>query len=66
MYVSVRDAVLKEAGYGSIAEGLRDLKLDSVELEFYRDYSVFPADSWERTSGRNYGHREFLLERVSS
>jgi sugar phosphate isomerase/epimerase len=48
MYVSVRDAVLREAGYGSIAEGLSDLKLDSVELEFYRDYSVFPADSWER------------------
>jgi len=48
MYVSVREAMLKSAGYASISEGLSDLELDNVEVEFLRDYSVYATDSWKR------------------
>ena len=48
MYVSVREDILKAAGYGSISEGLPDLELDNVEVEFSRDYSVYATDSWNR------------------
>ncbi|MDO9541290.1 MAG: hypothetical protein Q7J98_03090 [Kiritimatiellia bacterium] len=50
MYVSIRDDVLRQAGYASIAEGLKDLKLDSVEVEFFRDYSVWSPTEWNKTS----------------
>lgn len=48
MYVSVREAVLQNAGYASMAEGLKDLGLDSVEAEFFRDYTVWSPDGWNR------------------
>ena len=48
MYVSVREVTLQQAGYGSIAEGLNDLKLDSVEVEFFRDYSVWDTAGWNK------------------
>lgn len=48
MYVSVREAVLSSAGYDSIREGLSDLGLDSVEVEFLRDYSVYSPESWDK------------------
>jgi len=50
MYVSVREDVLRQAGYGSIAEGLKDLKLDSVEVEFFHDYSVWDTAGWKKVS----------------
>lgn len=48
MYVSVREAILQAVGYESIVEGLADTGLDSVEVEYFRDYSVFSPDSWEK------------------
>ncbi len=48
MYVSIREAVLNGAGYDSIREGLSDLGLDSVEVEFFRDYSVYSPESWDK------------------
>lgn len=50
MYVSIRDDVIRQAGYASIAEGLDDLKLDSVEVEFFRDYSVWDTSGWNKIS----------------
>ena len=50
MYVSVRDDVLKQAGYGSIAEGLKDMQLDSVEVEFFHDYTVWDTTGWNKIS----------------
>jgi sugar phosphate isomerase/epimerase len=48
MYVSIREDVLRIAGCGSIAEGLKDLNLDSVEMEFFRDYTVYESGSWQK------------------
>ena len=48
MYVSIREDILKAAGYGSIAAGLKDLGLDSVEAEFFRDYTIYAPGSWEK------------------
>ncbi|MFH0797067.1 MAG: sugar phosphate isomerase/epimerase family protein [Candidatus Omnitrophota bacterium] len=48
MYVSVREAILQQAGYSSIAEGLKDLGLDSVEAEFFRDYTIYAPGSWQK------------------
>ena len=48
MYVSIREASLKGADYKSITEGLKALGLDTVELEFYRDYTVWAPDRWEK------------------
>jgi len=50
MYVAVREDVLRLAGYASIAEGLNDLKLDSVEVEFFRDYTVWDTAGWNKVS----------------
>ncbi|MFA7160864.1 MAG: sugar phosphate isomerase/epimerase family protein [Kiritimatiellia bacterium] len=50
MFISVRDDVLRLAGYGSIAEGLKDLNLDSVEVEFFRDYTVWDTTGWKRVA----------------
>lgn len=47
MYISIRESSLKSAGYGSIGEGLADLGLESVELEFRHDYTVFSPGAWE-------------------
>lgn len=48
MYISIREDILYQAGYLSIAEGLKDLGLDSVEVEFFRDYAVYAASSWQK------------------
>ncbi|HNQ35953.1 MAG TPA: sugar phosphate isomerase/epimerase family protein [bacterium] len=48
MYVAIRDGILKSAGYESIRSGLDDLKLANLELEFFRDYSVYRPDAWEK------------------
>ena len=48
MYVSIREDILKAAEYKSIAEGLKDLGLDSVEVEFFRNYTVYETGSWEK------------------
>lgn len=48
MYASIRDIILKSSGYESIAEGLKDLGLDSVEVEFFRDYTVYEPYSWRK------------------
>ncbi|MFH2068740.1 MAG: sugar phosphate isomerase/epimerase family protein [Candidatus Omnitrophota bacterium] len=48
MYVSIREDILKAAGYNSIAEGLKNLGLNSVEVEFFRDYTVYKSGSWEK------------------
>lgn len=50
MYVSIRDAILRQAEYASIAEGLKDLGLDSVEAEFYRDYTLWDTSGWKKMS----------------
>ncbi|MDD5677117.1 MAG: TIM barrel protein [Kiritimatiellae bacterium] len=50
MYVAVRDDVLRLAGYTSIAEGLNDLKLDSVEVEYFRDSTVWDTAGWNKVS----------------
>ena len=50
MYISVRDDVLRQAGYASIAEGLKDMQLDSVEVEFFHDYTVWDTDGWNKVS----------------
>ena len=48
MYVSIREDILQTAGYKSIAEGLKDLGLDSVKVKFFRDYTVYKPGSWEK------------------
>jgi len=48
MYVSIREDILKAAGYKNIAEGLKNLGLDSVEMEFFRDYTVYETGSWQK------------------
>jgi len=50
MYVAIRDDVLRLAEYPSIAEGLKDLQLDSVEVEFCHDYSVWDTAGWNKIS----------------
>jgi sugar phosphate isomerase/epimerase len=50
MHVSVRDDVLRQAGYASIIEGLKDMKLNSVEVEFFRDYTAWDPAGWNRIS----------------
>ena len=40
MYVSVRDEVLMVGGYASIAEGLKDIGLDAIEMAVARDSTV--------------------------
>lgn len=48
MYIAIREAVLKSAGWPDIAAGMRELGLTAVELEFFRDYSVYRPDRWEK------------------
>lgn len=48
MHVSIREAILKSAGYNNIAEGLKDLGLESVEMEFFRDYSIWSMAEWQK------------------
>ncbi|MDD5482511.1 MAG: sugar phosphate isomerase/epimerase [Kiritimatiellae bacterium] len=50
MHVSIRDDVVRQAGYKSIGEGLKDLRLDSVEVEFFRDYTVWDPAGWNKIS----------------
>lgn len=50
MHVAVREDILRLAGYAGIVEGLNDLKLDSVEIEFFRDYSVWDPSGWNKVS----------------
>lgn len=40
MYLSIRDEIIFAAGYSSLAEGLRDLHIDGVELFVTRDDTV--------------------------
>ncbi|MEN6346763.1 MAG: sugar phosphate isomerase/epimerase family protein [Armatimonadia bacterium] len=40
MYVAVRDMTLRQAGYATLLEGLRDLELDAIELALGRDLSL--------------------------
>ncbi len=71
MHVAVRDDVLRLAGYKSIAEGLADLKLDSVEVEFCHDYSVWDTAGWNkitfapkdaaRTIEKSYGKKQIKI-----
>ncbi len=44
MYLSIRDDIVFAAGYASIAEGLHDLEMNSVELFVQRDYTVSPLE----------------------
>lgn len=48
MYVSIREIILRMSGYKSIAEGLKALGLDSVEVEFFRNYTVYEPCSWRK------------------
>lgn len=45
MYLSIRDAMLAEAGFESLAQGLNFLKLRAVELAVDRDMRVAPIDA---------------------
>ena len=40
MYVAVRDMTLRQAGYSTLLDGLRDLELDAIELALGRDLSL--------------------------
>lgn len=44
MFLSVRDVILRYAGYGSLSEGLRDLRIDSFELYMGRDLKTQPIN----------------------
>ncbi len=51
MYLSIRDDIVFAAGYSTLAAGLRDLKLDAVELFVKRDGTVpaiTPRDGVDR------------------
>ena len=37
MYLAIRDGILYEAGYASLASGLEALQIGSIELEYCRD-----------------------------
>ena len=41
---------MRGAGYQSVSEGLKDLGLDSVEVEYFRDYTVYRPDGWQKIS----------------
>jgi sugar phosphate isomerase/epimerase len=40
MYVSIRDATVRAAGFGDLGEGLRHFGLDGIELQVGRDFRV--------------------------
>ncbi len=40
MYLSIRDDIVFAAGYSTLADGLRDLKIDGIELFVHRDDTV--------------------------
>lgn len=50
MFVAIRDDVIRQGGYASLAEGLSDLQLASVEVEFFRDYGVRHPQNWEKVA----------------
>jgi sugar phosphate isomerase/epimerase len=50
MYVSIREVLLKSAGYRNIRDGLADLGLDNVEVEYFRDYTAYSSESWDKIS----------------
>jgi sugar phosphate isomerase/epimerase len=45
VYLSIRDAILTLAGYGTLQEGLQNLGLEAIELEFGRDFAVMALDN---------------------
>src|SRR3954468_23329712 len=50
MYLSIRDEIIFAAGYATLAEGLRDLGIEGVELFVLRDDTVPAiAPTGERT-----------------
>jgi sugar phosphate isomerase/epimerase len=51
MYLSIRDEIVFAAGYGTLAEGLRDLSIPGVELFVLRDNTV-PAIAPEQDRTR--------------
>ncbi|MCD6444652.1 sugar phosphate isomerase/epimerase [Candidatus Bathyarchaeota archaeon] len=44
MFLSIRDVILRYAGYGSLSEGLKSLGIDSFELYVGRDLKTRPID----------------------
>jgi len=48
MYISIRDGVVMEGKYATLAEGLRALGVEAVELGFNRDRTAMAADSAPR------------------
>ncbi len=40
MFVSIRDAVVRQGGYGSVSDGLQVLGLNAVEMQVHRDLTV--------------------------
>jgi sugar phosphate isomerase/epimerase len=48
MYISIRDGVVMEGKYATLAEGLRALGVEAVELGFNRDRTATALDSPQR------------------
>ncbi len=44
MYAAIREAIVLSAGYPTIAEGLADLGLSGLEMEFFRDRTALALD----------------------
>ena len=48
MYISIRDAMLVEAGFTNLAAGLKQLGMTHCEIALGQDYSVYAMDSTEK------------------
>ncbi|HLJ54788.1 MAG TPA: sugar phosphate isomerase/epimerase family protein [Chthonomonadaceae bacterium] len=69
MYLSIRDDIVFAAGYASLAEGLRDLNVEGVELFVHRDDTVpaiQPAGDRKRLSLCSPGGLTELQEQAAT
>lgn len=50
MYLSIRDGMLVEAGFTNLANGMKQIGVDAVEITLDQDFSVYAMDSTHRVS----------------
>jgi sugar phosphate isomerase/epimerase len=50
MYISIRDGMLVEAGFINLADGMKQIGVDAVEVALDHDFSVYAMDSTQRVS----------------
>jgi len=50
MYISIRDGMLVEAGFTNLADGMKQMGVNAVEVELDQDFSVYAMDSTQRVS----------------